>query len=140
MGEMARGLNWKAELTGVETTLSRPIGEIAVELTGESGRHAFPPRLPEQPFFRPVLNEVHRNQIARSWSTRRWGIGYVTNFKVDSESLRQFPLQRAGTRIPQQSWIRAEELEEFNRHIVGSIKRLRPFRSTQPKQEEIFCA
>jgi hypothetical protein len=60
MGGMARGLNWKAGLTGAGSTLSRPIGATEMELTGENGWHAFPPRAPEQPFFRPVLNKEHR--------------------------------------------------------------------------------
>jgi hypothetical protein len=95
-GGMARDLNSKAGLTGVETTLYRPIGETEMELIGESGWHAFPPRLPEQPFFYSVLNEGYRNQIARDWNTRDGGIGYVTRFQVDSEYLQQFPVHTAG--------------------------------------------
>lgn len=30
----------------------------------------FPPRLPEQPIFYPVLNKPYADQIARSWNTK----------------------------------------------------------------------
>ncbi|MGI8503864.1 MAG: hypothetical protein ACR2LR_22430 [Hassallia sp.] len=46
----------------------------------ESGYREFPPRLPEQPIFYPVLNEEYAVQIARDWNaaTNDTGIGYVT--------------------------------------------------------------
>jgi hypothetical protein len=46
-------------------TLFRPVGHKEWELIAQSGFSAFPPRLPEQPVFYPVLNEVYAEQIAR---------------------------------------------------------------------------
>ena len=49
-----------------------------------SGYREFPPRLPEQPFFYPVLNEDYATQIARDWNTKdeRSGFaGYVLRFE-----------------------------------------------------------
>jgi hypothetical protein len=43
-------------------------------------------------------------------------------FAVEPEYLKQFPIQTAGARIHQEYWIPAEELSEFNRHIVGPIE------------------
>lgn len=37
--------------------LYRPVGTKELNLIRESGYRAFPPRLPEQPVFYPVLNE-----------------------------------------------------------------------------------
>ena len=45
----------------------------------------FPPRLPEQPIFYPVLSEEYAMQIARDWNTKdeRSGfVGYVLRFRV----------------------------------------------------------
>lgn len=44
-------------------TLFRPVGERELALVRDSGWKAFPPRLPDQPFFYPVLNEVYATQI-----------------------------------------------------------------------------
>jgi hypothetical protein len=114
----------------VVTTLYRPTGEKELALIRERGWCAFPPRLPEQPIFYPVLNEEYATQIARGWNTRDGGTGYVLRFQVDSEYLVQFPVQTAGARIHQEYWIPAEELEEFNRHIVGPIEIVSEFRGT----------
>ncbi|MCW5960282.1 MAG: hypothetical protein KIS76_08975 [Pyrinomonadaceae bacterium] len=46
-------------------TLFRPVGKNELALIEESDFTAFPPRLPEQPIFYPVLNENYAIQIAR---------------------------------------------------------------------------
>jgi len=46
-------------------TLYRPVGPKELALIEASGWRAFPPRLPEQPIFYPVLNEDYAIQIAR---------------------------------------------------------------------------
>jgi hypothetical protein len=48
--------------------LYRPTGEKEIALIRASGWRAFPPRLPEQPIFYPILNEEYATQIARDWS------------------------------------------------------------------------
>ena len=61
-------------------TLYRPVGEKELELIRASGFRAFPPRLPTQPIFYPVLNEEYATQIARDWNVKESGAGYVTRF------------------------------------------------------------
>jgi hypothetical protein len=118
------------------TTLYRPVGEAELELIRASDWREFPLRLPEQPIFYPVLNETYATQIARDWNTRDGGTGYVLKFCIDAEYLRQFPIQKAGSRIHHEYWIPAEQLDEFNRHIVGLIEVIREFRArlTPPVQ------
>jgi hypothetical protein len=118
------------------TTLYRPTGEKELALIRASGWREFPPRLPEQPIFYPVVNEDYATLIARDWNTRDGGTGYVLRFKVDTEYLKQYPVQTAGSRIHQEYWIPAERLEEFNRHIVGLVeivKELRPQTAESPQ-------
>lgn len=57
------------------TTLYRPVGPTELELIEKSGFHAFPPRLPEQPIFYPVLDVKYAAQIARSWNAPAYGAG-----------------------------------------------------------------
>jgi len=115
--------------------LFRPVGERELQLIRESGDRHFPPRLPEQPIFYPVLNEEYATQIARDWNNRDGGTGYVLTFEVESEYLDQYPIQTAGARLHQEYWIPAEDLQEFNRHIVGTIKVIAEYQpSKKPAQ------
>src|SRR6188472_4458665 len=103
-------------------TLYRPVGPRELELIAASGWSAFPPRLPEQPIFYPVMNESYATQIARDWNVPASGAGYVTRFTVDALYAAKFPVQRAGSAIHQELWVPAEELAELNTHISGPIE------------------
>jgi hypothetical protein len=54
----------------------------------------------------------------------------VLRFQVETEYLAQFPVQTAGSRVHREYWIPAEELEEFNRRIVGLIEVTHEFRGS----------
>ena len=105
-----------------ETVLYRPVGPAELALIASSGYCKFPPRLPEQPIFYPVLEREYARQIARDWNVPASGAGFVTRFAVDSTFLERYPVQQVGNVIHKELWIPAEELEEFNRHIVGLIE------------------
>ena len=109
--------------------LYRPIGTKELELIKNSGHKEFPPRLPEQPIFYPVLNEKYATEIASKWNVKYNDDhrGYVTKFEVDDEYCRQFDVQVVGDSYHQELWVPAEELEEFNRHIVGVIQVISEF-------------
>jgi hypothetical protein len=102
--------------------LFRPTGEAELALIRQANWRAFPPRLPDQPFFYPVLNEAYATQIARDWNTKDGGTGYVVRFQIEKSFLDRYPVQIAGARIHQEYWIPADELDEFNQHLVGSIE------------------
>ena len=108
-------------------TLFRPVGPQELELIVASGYREFPPRLPEQPIFYPVLNEAYARQIARDWNVKASGSGYVTRFQAESEFLARYPEQIVGGAIHRELWIPAEELPELNRHIVGLIEVIAEF-------------
>ncbi|MER7838683.1 hypothetical protein ABTY98_23100 [Streptomyces sp. NPDC096040] len=80
------------------TTLWRPTGPVEIELVRELERRAWPPRLPEQPIFYPVLDEDYAIKIARDWNVKHDGAGFVTRFEVDTEFVRRYPVQQAGRR------------------------------------------
>ena len=106
------------------TILFRPVGQKELDLIRETDFTAFPPRLPEQPIFYPVLNEDYATQIARDWNAKHNEdrVGYVTRFYVKNEYLRRYQVQTVGGSAHQEYWIPAEELEDFNRNIVGRIE------------------
>lgn len=102
--------------------LYRPTGLKELQLVYEVGMRAWPPRLAEQPIFYPVLNFEYAAQIARDWNTKSdFFVGYVTQFEVDDIYLAQFERQVVGGQRHEELWIPAEQLEEFNQHIVGQI-------------------
>jgi hypothetical protein len=112
------------------TILYRPVGRKELELIRESGFRAFPPRLPEQPFFYPVLSEEYAIQIARDWNTKDEASeyeGYVLKFRVRSEFLSRYDVRVVGGSQHREYWIPAAELEEFNSNINGKIEVLREF-------------
>mgnify|MGYP000954953924 CR=1 FL=1 len=108
--------------------LYRPVGPRELELVRESGWKVFPPRLREQPIFYPVIELEYATKIARDWNVTASGAGFVTRFEVDSEYLSRYAVQEAGGRSYTEYWIPAEELDEFNQHIVGDIQVVAEFR------------
>jgi len=106
-------------------TLYRPVGLKELELIMQSGWKKFPPRLEWQPIFYPVLNQPYAAQIASQWNTRDEFSGYcgiVLEFLVDAEFCSKYEVQNVGGAIHNELWVPAEELEEFNSHLVGSIR------------------
>lgn len=113
-----------------KTTLYRPVGLRELELILESGSRAFPPRLPEQPIFYPVLNEAYAVQIARDWNAgdpASGFAGFVTAFDADTAYLSRFPVRVVGAAQHQELWVQAAELGEFNAQLIGPIRILRAF-------------
>ena len=95
--------------------LYRPIGYQELELIANSNFLAFPPRLPSQPIFYPVLNLEYGIQIAKDWNTSDPNSGFAG-------FVTQFEIQIVGSsQVHQELWIPAEYLAEFNRHILGKI-------------------
>ncbi|MCR4761237.1 MAG: hypothetical protein K5705_13395 [Oscillospiraceae bacterium] len=118
--------------------LYRPVGTAELELIAQSGYRCFPPRLPEQPIFYPVLHEEYAIEIAEKWNARDHSDhkGYVTAFEIDDEYGLQFAVQTVGRSCHQELWIPAEELENFNRHIIGTIRVIHTFsKGTEPVRE-----
>jgi hypothetical protein len=71
-----------------------------LDLIRETGMRAFPPRLPEQPIFYPVLTEEYATKIARDWNVPASSIGYVTRFRVRRDYLDRYNVREAGGRPP----------------------------------------
>src|SRR6516162_6804534 len=108
--------------------LYRPVGPKELELIAASGFRAFPPRLPEQPIFYPVLTEEYARQIAREWNVPASGAGFVTRFAVREEFASRFPARKVGGSMHQELWVPAEQLDELNRNIEGVIEVIAEYR------------
>lgn len=104
--------------------LYRPVGTKELELIEKSGYTKYPPRLPEQPIFYPVLSEKYATEIAAHWNVKYNSDhrGYVTKFEIDDLYFLQFEVHMVGDSYHQELWILAEELEIFNQHIIGKIQ------------------
>jgi hypothetical protein len=112
------------------TTLYRPIGQKELELIQANGWREFPPRLPHQPIFYPVLNEEYATQIARDWNTRDEASGfrgYVTRFRVRKAFLDAYEVQQVGGTVHVEYWIPADDLGCFNQNLVGLIEVIAEF-------------
>jgi hypothetical protein len=113
------------------TTLYRPVGQGELELVRASGFREFPPRLPAQPFFYPVVTEEYAIQIARDWNTKDESsgfAGYVLRFRVRTSFLKDFQRHTVGNAHHVEYWIPAADLPRLNENIVGMIQVLLEFR------------
>src|SRR3954469_2522540 len=108
--------------------LFRPVGSIELALVTASGFREFPPRLPEQPIFYPVLNEEYARQIAREWNVRDSGAGYVTRFALRKTVADKYAVQTVGGVVHKELWIPAEDVKEMNRNIIGLIEVIAEYR------------
>jgi hypothetical protein len=99
------------------TTLYRPVGSDELNLIAASGYREFPPRLPGQPIFYPVLNEQYATQIARDWNAKdsQSKSGFVTRFTVRTDYLSQFTVHNVGGRS-------TSNIGYLRRNSVSSIK------------------
>lgn len=103
--------------------LYRPVGLNELRLIYQADLRAFPPRLPDQPIFYPVLNEPYARKIARDWNTKSETFaGFVTRFSVDDAYASKFQRQVVGAREHEELWVPAEELADFNAHLQAPIE------------------
>ena len=118
-------------MSGSLTTLYRPVGRKELELIRALDFKAFPPRLPHQPFFYPVLTEDYAVQIARDWNTRDEASGYKgyeLRFNVRVEFLNKYEVHVAGASIHREYWIPAADVGDLNRNIERTIEIVGEFR------------
>jgi hypothetical protein len=108
-------------------TLWRPVGPTELQLIRQSGMRAFPPRLPDQPIFYPVLTEEYAMKIARDWNVPASGSGFVTRFQIRRSFIDKYEVREAGGRLHLEYWVPAENLNAFNAAIVGLIEVVRSF-------------
>ena len=109
--------------------LFRPVGKKEYALIEQSGFTKFPPRLPDQPIFYPVLNERYAVEIASRWNAKDGNTGYVMRFAVSDEYISGFDVQTVGSHYHQEFWIPAEDIEEFNKNIISKIEVIHEFKS-----------
>ena len=103
--------------------LYRPVGLQELALIYDSGMKAFPADLPQQPIFYPVLDLEYARQTASDWNVKNGQFaGYVTQFNVEDQYIRKFERHTVGNSQYEEFWIPADEMEEFNKHLVGRIK------------------
>ncbi|MBM7784419.1 hypothetical protein [Tenggerimyces flavus] len=113
----------------IETVqLWRPTGPEELQLVEASAWRRWPPRLPDQPIFYPVLNEDYATKIARDWNVPASGVGHVTRFAVRKSFLDRYEVRQVGGQTILEYWIPAEDLEEFNDNLVGPIELVATYR------------
>jgi hypothetical protein len=117
-------LIYRTEMSPNEETITlwRPVGPKELELIRQTGMRAFPPRLPDQPIFYPVLTEEYAVKIARDWNVPASGSGFVTRFQISRGFIARYDVQEAGGRSHLEYWIPADDLNAFNAAIVGLIE------------------
>src|SRR5262249_29613426 len=115
-------------------TLYRPVGRAELGLIRQAKFRDFPARLPQQPYFYPVVSEAYATQIARDWNTKdeQSGFaGYVLRFQISAQFLESYPVRTVGDREHSEYWIPAADLARLNEHLVGEIAVIAEFHGCQ---------
>jgi hypothetical protein len=73
--------------------LYRPVGVGELRLIAQAEFREFPPRLPDQPIFYPVLTLEYAKRIARDWNT----VDAQSVFNGLLDGARRRPFTRTGT-------------------------------------------
>ena len=95
----------------------------------------FPPRLPSQPIFYPVLNEDYAVEIARDWNTKDAAsgyAGYVTRVCILASFLARYEVQTVGARRHPGVLNPRREQKDMHRHMVGPIEMIVEFHGPKP--------
>ena len=107
------------------TPLYRPIGLYELVAIIRADYREFPPRLPEQPIFYPVLNEPYAVEIASKWNPgdpNSGFSGFVTRFRLPDAYLARFEVHTVGATHHRELWVPAENLAEFNDRLTTPIE------------------
>jgi hypothetical protein len=121
--EARAGGDHECVITDADTmTLWRPTGPEELALAKAAGWREWPPRLPEQPIFYPVLDEEYATKIARVWNVKQSGTGHVTRFRVRRSFLDNYKVRQVGGKAILEYWIPAEDLTVLNANIAGTIE------------------
>jgi hypothetical protein len=59
---------------------------------------------------------------ARLWNVSDSGIGYVTRFEVRADFMDRYEVKQVGDHFHTEWWIPAEDLDDLNQNIVGTIE------------------
>ena len=110
------------------TICYRPLGQKELDLVVQTGYKRWPPRLPEQPIFYPVTNEEYAVELTQ-WNITDFGVGYVSRFEVKKEFMDRYEIKCVGGKSHTEWWIPAEDLEELNDNIVGTIEIIGAYKS-----------
>lgn len=57
-----------------------------------------------------------------------YGAGYVTRLKIKKDYISKFDIKNVGGEGIEEYWIPAEELENFNKNIIGKIEIVKEFK------------
>ncbi len=105
--------------------LYRPVGLYELAKIAAVDFCAYPPRLPEQPFFYPVLNRPYAEEIASRWNPpdpNSGFAGFVTTFVVPDAAAERFPTRVLGASRHEELWVPAEDQAWLEARFEGAIE------------------
>ncbi|MFG1757852.1 PWWP domain-containing protein [Micromonospora echinofusca] len=109
------------------TALWRPMGQQERNLVRETGWRRWPALPPDRTHFFPILSEDFAIRAARDWDLFG-SVRCVARFHVETGFLGRYSTRSFGGSAAPMLWVPAEELDEFNAHLVGPIEVTHEFR------------
>jgi hypothetical protein len=74
-----------------------------------------------------VLNIEYARQITIEWNLPAYGSGFIVSFDVDDKFISKYTTKNVGCDIHDELWVPSEDLDEFNKNIIGVIKLIESF-------------
>ena len=75
----------------------------------------------------PIIPHSYASQIAQDWNVPAYGAGFVLRFQIAKNYLSKYEVHIVGAETHSEYWIPAEQLDEFNQHIIGKIEVIREY-------------
>ena len=104
--------------------LYRPVGLYELAKVAARDFRSYPPRLPEQPIFYPVLNRPYAEEIASRWNPgdpNSGFSGFVTAFVVPHDAAAAFPRRVVGASRHEELWVPSEDQARLEARFEGPI-------------------
>jgi len=104
--------------------LYRPVGAYELVKIAARSWRGYPPRLPEQPIFYPVLDRGYGEEIAGRWNPgdpNSGYMGFLTSFTVPEHICNAYTVKVVGAKRHRELWIPADEQETFTSQMRDSI-------------------
>ena len=111
--------------TSTSVDLFRPVGLYELALIQQADYRRYPPRLPEQPIFYPVLDRGYAEEIASRWNPPDPNSGYmgaVTRVTVPTEAIASYPEQVVGDSHHRELWVPAAEQAALEDRFLAPIE------------------
>ena len=111
------------------TLLYRAVGPDELQFIKDSDWVRYPARSPSGQTFLATVDLEYAEEVAEKWMLRDYDSSSVTTFRMDSDYIAKFKLEKLGGRTRNEYQISDGQIDEFISRIDGRIELVCSFKS-----------